>query len=376
MFAIGRRTGYGTGMPAAWGPLACCLAASVGTALAAESPQVVVDANSITLQMDGRPVGRYRYNEVPFKPYLQELRTPSGINILRDSPFDHKHHHSLMFAVAVEGVNFWEEKEGHGRQQHAGIKAAFVGELGGTACAAFTERLAWMHGNQPLLTETRTIRLLRDPAGKATLLSWTAALQPWEFGLRPNSARLASVTLSGANYFGLGMRFLTSMDKTGRFLNADGGEGVAGTNDKRSRWCAYSADAEGKAVTVAMFDHPSNVRHPATWFTMLEPFSYLCVTLGLHHEPLILSNTADERGQPRGGPQWERWEPVVVPPPPLNYGVGLWDGKVEAEAIERLYHQWVSLMSMPEGMAKPVQTATAPAGGGDAGTRGRGDAGK
>ena len=115
-----------------WAALAaaCSLAGLIGTALAAESPQVVVDANSITLQMGDRPVGRYRYSDVPFKPYLQELRTPSGINILRDSPFDHKHHHSLMFAVAVDGVNFWEEKDGSGREEHVAIRARLPASSG------------------------------------------------------------------------------------------------------------------------------------------------------------------------------------------------------------------------------------------------------
>ena len=41
-------------------------------------------------------------------------------------------------------------------------------------------------------------------------------------------------------------------------------------------------------MTVAMFDHPTNVRHPANWFTMTEPFAYLCATLGLQHETLKL----------------------------------------------------------------------------------------
>jgi hypothetical protein len=337
--------------------VACCLAVLAGTALAADPPQVVVDTNSITLQMGGRPVARYRYSEVPFKPYLQELRTPSGINILRDSPFDHKHHHSLMFAVAVEGVNFWEEKDGSGREEHVAIDGTFVGQLGGTACAAFTERLTWTSGARSLLNETRTIRLLRDPAGKATLLSWTAALQPWESGLRPSSTNLASVTLSGANYFGLGMRFLTSMDKTGRFINADGGEGVPGTNDKRSRWCAYTADAEGKPVTVAMFDHPANARHPATWFTMLEPFSYLCGTLGLHHEPLKLSMTAGRLDQYRGD---RREEPVVEPPPPLNYGVAVWDGQISPDEIERMYGQWATILRAV-GLGRTVTPTSAPA---------------
>ena len=200
------------------------------------------------------------------------------------------------------------------------------------------------------MDETRTIRLLRDPAGKATLLSWTGALARRRAAVQAG-AGLAVGDLQREPYFGLGMRFLTSMDKTGRFLNADGARVLKGTNDKRSRWCAYSAEAEGKPVTVAMFDHPSNVRHPATWFTMLEPFSYLCVTLGLHHEPLKLSMTARKLSN----------EMVVEPPPPLIYGLGLWDGKVAAEEIERLYRQWVSLMNMAEGIAKPVQTATAPA---------------
>ena len=126
---------------------------------------------------------------------------------------------------------------------------------------------------------------------------------------------------------------------------------MAGTNDKRSRWCAYSADAEGKPVTVAVFDHPNNARHPATWFTMLEPFSYLCVTLGLHHEPLKLSMTARKLDN----------ESVVVLPPPLIYGVGLWDGQVAAEEIERLYRQWVTLTDEAERIAKPTATTSAPA---------------
>ncbi len=329
---------------------------------AAEEPRVVVEPRSVLLQFGDRPVARYVYSEVPFKPYIQEFRTPSGVNILRDSPFDHKHHHALMFAVAVNGVNFWEEKDGFGQQRHRAIAGTFTGQLAGTACAAFTERLAWTSGADVLLTETRTIRLLRDPAGKASLLSWTGALELYGPPGRRRAIPRPSVTLSGANYFGLGMRFLTSMDKSGQFINADGGEGVAGTNDKRSRWCAYSADAEGKPVTVAVFDHPANVRHPATWFTMLDPFSYLCVTLGLHHEPLKLSDTTTRPFQPRTG---RRSATRVAPPPPLIYGVGLWDGKVAAAEIERLHRQWVAIMDQVEHLAPPP--ATAPAGTEDAG---------
>ena len=75
-------------------------------------------ATSLILSDGTRTVLDYRYGEVPFKPYAAQLTTPGGTQILRDSPFDHKHHHGLMFALAADGVNFWEETPASGRQAH------------------------------------------------------------------------------------------------------------------------------------------------------------------------------------------------------------------------------------------------------------------
>ena len=52
-----------------------------------------------------------------FKPYVKEFMAVSGQNILRDAPFDHLHHHSLMYGIRVNGVNFWEEVAGCGYQK-------------------------------------------------------------------------------------------------------------------------------------------------------------------------------------------------------------------------------------------------------------------
>ena len=85
------------------------------------------------------------------------------------------------------------------------------------------------------------------------------------------------MTLSGSHYFGLGMRFVRSMDG-GEFFNADGKEGTIFRGEERlvrSNWCAYTAAIDGKPVTVAMLGHPDNPRHPTTWFTMAKPFAYL-----------------------------------------------------------------------------------------------------
>jgi len=109
------------------------------------------------------------------------------------------------------------------------------------------------------------------------------------------------------------------MDTGGQFRNAEGKTGVQETNDKQAVWCAYNASADGKPVTLAMFDYPDNERHPATWFTMDNPFAYLSATLGLHKEPLKIVSG----------------KPLVV-----RYGVALWDGQVQPEQIDKLYKRW------------------------------------
>ena len=74
-------------------------------------------------------------------------------------------------------------------------------------------------------------------------------------------------------------------------------------------------------MTVALFDHPQNPRHPARMFTMAKPFAYLSATLNLWKEPLKI-----EAGKPLD----------------LKYAVAVWDGEVDDARVERLYEKWVA----------------------------------
>jgi hypothetical protein len=273
-----------------------------------QSIGVTPDDGALAVRAGDRVLLRYRYEGVPYKPYVQELFTPGGVNILRDAPADHLHHHALMFAVAVEGVNFWEEQQQPGRQRHLSF-AHYVkaGDGNNPEAAGFDEQLEWVNPrtDEVLATELRRILVCRMKEQNATVLKWVGK---------------HSITLTGSPYFGLGMRFLESMDTGGQFHSSTGQTGVENTNDKRAKWCAYVAKADGKAVTVAIFDYPDNVRHPATWFTMEKPFAYLSATLALHKESLKIAAT----------------EPLV-----LRYGVALWDGQVSPEQIEKAYSRWV-----------------------------------
>lgn len=271
------------------------------------------DDQAIVFRRGDQVALRYLYAGVPYKPYVSEFATPSGVNILRDAPSDHLHHHGLMFAITIDGVNFWEEAKAPGTEKTREISQPQLDAE--TGAMAFRETLDWIgpEGGKVLAVEERMIAL-DTTLESVSLLSW------WSTFSLP--AGEDSANLTGTHYHGLGMRFLESMDKGDGFLNSEGGKGVEGTNDKRGLWCAYSANADGKPVTVACFDHPKNLRHPATWFSMNTPFSYISATLNLSKEPYELKGKEKLR---------------------LRYGVALWDGEAGAEQIGKVYEQWIKL---------------------------------
>jgi len=287
-------------------------------AASANPMRIMIEQDTLSIHRGEQVLLRYRYDNVPFKPCVQELFSPGGINILRDSPADHVHHHALMYAVAVDGVNFWEEQQAPGRQEHRAFTDITVDRHGDIPWVGLTEQLAWVNprGKELLLNEHRTIRLCQPDDPKVTLVTWGSRFDV------PQGKK--SATLAGSHYFGLGMRFLTSMDVGGKFRNADDRTGEVVRGDERlvrSDWCAYTASANGAPVTVAMFGHPDNLRHPTHWFTMTKPFAYLSATLNLHREPLKIVSG----------------KPLV-----LRYGVALWDGSVEPDTIDHLYKRWAA----------------------------------
>ncbi len=314
--------------------VAAVLACTCFHVVGAQQPlQVTVDANSIWIQAGKSPVLQYRYGDVPFKPYVKELYTPAGLNVLLDAPPDHLHHHALMFALAVDGVNFWEETPTAGRQETQGHLVTILHDKdGGGPSAGFCVGPAWVTTTattrRTYFHEARTIKACRVDKLEATVVTWQSELYD-------TIARRGPKVLSGSHYFGLGMRFVRSMDG-GEFFNADGKEGTIFRGEERlvrSNWCACTAAIDGRPVTVAMLGHPENPRHPTTWFTMAKPFAYLSGTLNLHEEPLALGVG----------------ESLV-----LRYAVVAWDGKVGKDRIDQAYRWFTSEYPAPPPIYRSV----------------------
>ena len=269
--------------------------ACLGPASAAEDLTLTTGTqpNAWTIAHQGQKVLVYAFDPTRFKPCVQELAPLGGANILRDAPHDHLHHHALMFAVAVNGLNFWEEIGGSGVEKPVQSPPPEIG-IGpdGLPRATIRQTLHWLapqdaflpdSPKNALLVEHRTLVLTVNDTTKEVALRWKSA---FEVGGKTNTVALSA---TGHPYFGLGMRFLQELDPLAEQFNADGRPDLSGTKQDLSphAWSAVAFNRPGAPVTIALFDHPSNARSPAVFFTMARPFAYLSATQALDKEPLI-----------------------------------------------------------------------------------------
>jgi hypothetical protein len=230
---------------------------------------------------DGLVVAMWQKVPSPNKPYIAQVFAPGEkpVPLLADSPPDHFHHHGLMFALSVDDTDFWSEKgtNNAGREEVVESVAAPAGD-------GFTQRLRWLATDgAPLVDESRRVRVRAEGKG-ADAVHWL----DWESTLTPAAGR-AKVRLSGAHYFGLGMRFLPAWANHGEFIWSDAATppAVGGEKVSPGDWCAVRCAIDGRPVTVLMLAHAANPR-PGEWFTMSTPFCYLSATLNLKNEPFTL----------------------------------------------------------------------------------------
>ena len=231
------------------------------------------------------------FDPAKIKPYVRALAPPGGMNILRDSPFDHKHHHALMLAFKVNGVNFWEEAPdcGHEKFVDGSFKIDFQSDPNAPQRISLSHRFHWVAGPDArladtsaaaLLIEDRTLTATVDESCRELALRWHSA-----FRVGPKAPE---VTLTGANYHGLGMRFRQDLDPLAMHLIGGKQPDLSGTKQdvRPALWGAVTFDIAGKPVTIAVFGSPRNPGGETRFFSMKHPFAYLSATPGLDQKPL------------------------------------------------------------------------------------------
>ena len=216
---------------------------------------IATDGARILVAADNEPFAEYRADG-PRGPCVWPLHAPGGQPVTRAFPFaevageakDHPHHTSLWFAHgAVNGVDYWS---GDGRITAYGTPVLSTHTIA-QACE-------WRDGDGVLVaTEGRTFGFHAGASWRAVDVAvvLAGATGPLHFG--DTKEGTMAVRLRGEFC-------LPAKGGAGRITNSEGGVDAAAWG-KRARWVAYSAVLDGVPHTVALFDHPQNLRHPTTW---------------------------------------------------------------------------------------------------------------
>ena len=209
--------------------------------------------------------------ELP-KPYMHPLQTPGGHCLTDLEPPDHPWHRGLWFAIKyLNGENFWEEEGDYGSQRVTAIAADAAAEHDnavscgidwvrpdGTSVLSEQRLIAtWPYDDDAYVLDWRTTLTATDPV----LLDRTA------YAVRaprdPRNWPGGPPFTAWGGYGGLVLRTSPTVDGI-RVLSPDGtSEPPTG---QRAPWCALLGSCADAPVSVAILDHPDNVRHPTAWY--------------------------------------------------------------------------------------------------------------
>jgi len=272
----------------------------LSAAMAAGAQGVVVKedaaAHRVDVTIDGTPFTSYLWQTNQRKPVLYPLIAPDGTTVTRGYPFamrpgervDHPHHAGLWFNYGnANGFDFWNNSDAIPEAQRPKYgtitQDRIVSMASGKYLGELTVESTWTTGaGDKILLQTTTYSFVRSNVGgvPARFVDMKVTLQA-----------LVPVTFHDDKEGLLGLRvahFLESpTEKGGVFMDANGkptqvaagdtagATGVYHTSEgktgdavwsTRGTWCTLTGTtADGKAETIAIFDHTGNPGYPAYW---------------------------------------------------------------------------------------------------------------
>ena len=297
----------------------------------------------VDVLLDGDLFTRLDYKTYA-KPILFPVFAPDQIAMTRDWPMklgtkgeghDHPHHKSIWVGHKINGVDFWTEKGG--KVKTGGVITKFADA---TRNAILTKS-EWLKrsNDQTILTDetvywfggdadSRWINCLIDfQASHGTIVFEDTKEGLFAIRTHPD-LRLTPDAKAGVEQV---------------FGHAINSEGDAGKDvwGKPAKWILYFGSVNGKPVSLAMYDHPSNLRHPTTW--MARDYGLIAANpFGLHYF----------LGRQKGAGEFEIEQGGNLQ---LRYRVEFFKGVVTAELVEKKFQAFAD-----EPLNKPVPKTGGP----------------
>jgi hypothetical protein len=228
--------------------------------------KITQQTEKLRVEINGQLFTEYHFAGAPHV-YFYPVLGPGGAPMTRNWPMkeaegeerDHPHHRSLWYSHgAVNGFDFWAEGSKSGQILHD----KFLEVRDGAEIGIIRSANRWVAPNgEVVITDERVFRVYARPDHER-LFDFEVTLKAGEkdvvFGDTKEGAMAIRVNEEMRLTRGKGQR------GAGHIVQSTGVRDGA-TWGKRADWCDYYGPVHGKTVGIAIFDHPSNPKHPTWW---------------------------------------------------------------------------------------------------------------
>lgn len=290
--------------------------------------KIVEVDGGLRITVCGQPFTEYRHADVP-KPFFYPLLARGGVHMTRHFPMrtdrndeerDHPHQRSLWFAFgSVNGVDFWTEGDKAGRIVHGRISDVVSGPVFGS----FTATNEWRDaGGRVLLRDERVFRVYATPDQR--LIDYEVTLIASEGPVTLGDTKEGMMAIRVAPWL-----CLTGKKPTGHIVNSAGQRDAVAWG-KRAAWVdyfgAFDDASPARTLGVAIFDHPSNLRHP-TWWHARDYGLFAANPFGQH----------DFEGKPPGTGDYRMESGEALT---FRYRIVIHEGDADTAAIGAIFDAW------------------------------------
>lgn len=232
-------------------------------------------SDPIEIYHGDKHVTSYNPGRAEGKPFFYPVLGPTGENMTRHWPMkegfddeadDHIHHRGMWYGLGnVNGYDFWhfpgdakKKDKTFGRILHKGMNGVTITSKGIT----FKVKSEWLsHDDEEkrILSDRREFRLSHDEDGSLVVDTTITLI-----------ADAGDVTIHDDKEGAWSIRTIPTLrlegeHAKGHIVNSEGVEDKPAWG-KRAKWVDYfGVDRAGNECGIAIFDHPSNLRHPTWW---------------------------------------------------------------------------------------------------------------
>lgn len=229
-----------------------------GTCMAGTDIKFVQDTNKIDILIGGNLFTTYQYGSELTKPILYPVKSPSGILLTRHFPFeiipgesnDHPHHMGIFFSYdKVNNDGFWNNRTSPPQIKHIKTTKMENGQL---------STISHWDGKsgKTLLEEKRDMVFSAGANQYAIDFNITLTAQDEKIVFGDTKEGMFAIRVAD---------WMSEEKGTGKYLDSKGNIGEPNIWAKKADWVRLEGAKDGKAIGIAIFNHPASACYPTYW---------------------------------------------------------------------------------------------------------------